>query len=240
MTSSPERLKAWRSVNPHRRRCYPSSFIRGEEIMQEQVLELLSARRGHFLLESGHHGDLWLDLESLCLRPRRVQIAAAELAEPLSKLEVDVVCGPLVEGAFVGLMVALLLNAQFTYSERFARSAEGGLFPAGYRVPAPLREGLRGKRVAIVNDVINAGSAMRGTFADLQSCGAVVVGISALLVLGTAASAFASSNGVPLRSIAALPNNLWTPSECPLCVSAVPLEDIAAFSVTLSSQGTSG
>ena len=51
--------------------------------MQEQVLELLSARKGHFLLESGHHGDLWLDLESLCLRPQRVQIVAAELAEPL-------------------------------------------------------------------------------------------------------------------------------------------------------------
>ncbi len=96
--------------------------------MQEQVLELLSARKGHFLLESGHHGDLWLDLESLCLRPQRVQIVAAELAEPLSKLEVDAVCGPLVEGALVGLMVALLLNVQFTYSERFVQSAQGGLF----------------------------------------------------------------------------------------------------------------
>jgi orotate phosphoribosyltransferase len=208
--------------------------------VQEQVLELFSARKGHFLLESGHHGDLWLDLESLCLRPQRVQIVAAELAEPLSKLEVDAVCGPLVEGAFVGLMVALLLNVQFTYSERFARSAEGGLFPAGYRVPAPLREGLRGKRVAIVNDVINAGSAMRGTFADLQNCEAVVVDISALLVLGTAAPAFASSKRVPLRSVATLPNNLWTPSECPLCVSGVPLEDIAAFAVALPTQGASG
>ena len=208
--------------------------------MQEQVLELLSARKGHFLLESGHHGDLWLDLESLCLRPQRVQIVAAELAEPLSKLGVDAVCGPLVEGAFVALMVALLLNVQFTYSERFARVAEGRLFPAGYRVPAQLREGLRGKRVAIVNDVINAGSAMRGTFADLQNCGAVVVDISALLVLGTAAPAFASSKGVSLRSVATLPNNLWTPSECPLCVSGVPLEDIAAFAVALSTQGASG
>jgi orotate phosphoribosyltransferase len=212
----------------------------GEEIVQEQVLELMSARKGHFLLESGHHGDLWLDLESLCLGPQRVQIVVAELAEPLSKLEVDAVCGPLVEGAFVALMVALLLNVQFTYSERFARSAEGGLFPAGYRVPEPLRHGLRGKRVAIVNDVINAGSAMRGTFADLEDCGAVVVDISALLVLGTAAPAFTSSKGVPLRSVATLPNNLWSPSECPLCVSGVPLEDIAAFAVALSTQGASG
>jgi orotate phosphoribosyltransferase len=156
------------------------------------------------------------------------------------KLEVDAVCGPLVEGAFLALMVALLLNVQFTYSERLARSAKGGLFPAGYRVPAPLHEGLRGKRVAIVNDVVNAGSAMRGTFADLQNCGAVVVDISALLVLGTAAPAFASSKGVPLRSVATLPNNLWTPSECPLCVSGVPLEDIAAFAVALPTQGASG
>jgi orotate phosphoribosyltransferase len=66
--------------------------------VQEQVLELLSARKGHFLLESRHHGDLWLDLESLCLHPQRVQIVAAELAEPLSKLEVDAVCGPLLRG----------------------------------------------------------------------------------------------------------------------------------------------
>jgi orotate phosphoribosyltransferase len=201
--------------------------------VQARVLELLSARKGHFLLESGHHGDLWLDLESLCLHPRKVRDVVAELAEPLSKLRVDAVCGPLVEGAFVGLMTALELGVQFTYAERFARPSEDGLFPAGYRIPAPLREGLRGQRVAIVNDVINAGSAMRGAFADLEASGAVVVDISALLVLGSAASAFASGKGVRLRSAATLPNTLWTPSDCPLCASAVPLEDVAAFSVAL-------
>lgn len=207
--------------------------------MQEQVLELLSARRGHFLLESGHHGDLWLDLESLCLRPRAVQALAAELAEPLSKLALDAVCGPLVEGAFIGLLAASSLDVRFTYSERFARAPAGGLFPAGYRIPAPLRAGLSGKRVAIVNDVINAGSAMRGTFDDLQACGAEVVAIAALLVLGEAAAAFAAGKGVPLLSLAALPNSLWTPSDCPLCASGAPLEDIAAFAVTLPTQANS-
>ena len=37
--------------------------------MEEKLLELLSVRRGHFVLESGHHGNLWLDLDSLFLRP---------------------------------------------------------------------------------------------------------------------------------------------------------------------------
>lgn len=201
--------------------------------MSERVLELLSARRGHFLLESGHHGELWLDLESLCLRPRAVQALADELAGPLTALAVEAVCGPLVEGAFVALMVASAIDVDFTYAERFARPSEDGLFPAGYRVPAPLRAGLRGKRVAIVNDVINAGSAMRGTFDDLQACGAEVVGIAALLVLGDAAGAYAAGKGVPLISLAAQPNSLWTPADCPLCAAGAPLRDVADFAASL-------
>ena len=71
--------------------------------MQKEVLELISGRQGHFLLESGHHGDLWLDLETLCLQPQRAQAVAVNLTAPLSALQLDAVCGPLVEGAFVAL-----------------------------------------------------------------------------------------------------------------------------------------
>ena len=202
--------------------------------MQEKVLELIAGRRGHFLYESGHHGDLRLDLELLCVRPRLVQTVAAELAASLSGLRLDAVCGPLVEGSFVALLVAMQLDVQFTYSERFRRPAPSGVFPWGYRVPAAQRESLRGKRVAIVDDAINAGSAIRGTFADLEECGATVVAIGTLLVLGTAAAAFAVSKGIPLSSLATMPNNLWVASECPLCASGVPLQDVASFSVTLS------
>jgi orotate phosphoribosyltransferase len=127
-------------------------------------------------------------------------------------------------------MLASELDINFSYSERFARGAEVGLFPAGYRIPEVLQSSVRGKRVAIVNDVINAGSAVRGTFADLQDRGATIVAIGALLVLGTAASQFALSKHVALESIATLPNTLWTPRSCPLCSSGIPLEDIGGFS----------
>lgn len=203
--------------------------------MQEDILNLLAARKGHFLLESGHHGDLWLDLELLCLRPRRVRPVAKELAKRLSLLNIETVCGPLVEGAFVGLMVASELGVDFSYSERFARPAKDGFFPAGYRIPDALRRSVPNKRIAIVSDAINAGSAVRGTFADLEDCGATIVAIGALLVLGTAASEFASIKNVALESIAALPNSLWAPAECPLCSSGVPLEDLAGFGIALLS-----
>ena len=205
-----------------------------EGLMAENVLELLSARRGHFLLESGHHGDLWLDLEALCYRPHPVQAMAADLAKAISPWEVDAVCAPLIEGAFVGLLVALDLNVDFTYSERFARPSHDGLFPAGYRIPAALRDKVRGPRVAIVDDVINAGSAVHGTFDDLESCGANVVGISALLVLGAAMLEYSSSKGVPVISMAQLPSHLWAPSECPLCATCVPLMDVEGFARNFS------
>ena len=74
--------------------------------------------------------------------------------------------------------------------------------------PKVLQSVVREKRVAIVNDVINAGSALRGTFADLQKCGAQLVAIASLVVLGTTSQEFAATHNLVLESIATLPNNL--------------------------------
>jgi len=62
------------------------------EKMQDQLLKLLSARQGHFLFESGHHGDLWLDLESLFFRPQLVRPQAAALAAQLRGYDIEIVC----------------------------------------------------------------------------------------------------------------------------------------------------
>ena len=149
---------------------------------------------------------------------------------PLRPYRADIVCGPLVEGAFAGLMVALELEIQFSYTERVARQTEQQFFRSGYRLPDALRAAVRNKKVAIINDVINAGSAVRGTFEDLEQCGAHVVAIGTLLVLGTAAQEFAATKSVPLETIAALPNKLWEPANCPLCVSEIPIQDVGGFS----------
>jgi orotate phosphoribosyltransferase len=195
--------------------------------LQDELTSLLSGRKGHFLLESGHHGDLWLELELLCLRPAPVARLAGELAKRVAAYEIDLVCGPLVEGTFVALMVASELDVEFTYAERFAHPPTDDLFPVEYRLPAPLRERARGRRVAIVNDVISAGSAVRGTFVDLQTCGAEIVAIGALLVLGDVFAQFAIDQQVALETLANFPYGLWAPKECPLCAAGAPLENMA-------------
>jgi orotate phosphoribosyltransferase len=192
---------------------------------QRELERLLPARRGHFRLESGHHGDLWLDLELLFLRPAEIRPLAEDLARTLSKYAVEAVCGPLVEGAFLASVVAPILGVSFTYTEGKVALGADGLFPVEYVLPRALRPKLNGRRVAVVNDVINAGSAVRGTLRSLRECGAEPVVIATLAVLGGSAVILARDAGIALESLASLPNEIWTPSECPLCVRRVPLND---------------
>jgi orotate phosphoribosyltransferase len=190
----------------------------------ESVLALVGGRRGHFALESGYHGDRWLDLETLCLRPRAIQPLASELAERLAPHRVDAICGPLTEGAFIALLIAAELGVDFLYADRVRRAEAPALFPVEYRLPPALRSRVAGRRIAIVNDVISAGSAVRGAFADLDSCGARVVALGALLVLGSATARFAAEKTLALEALATQPYGIWPPENCPLCAGGVPLE----------------
>jgi len=186
--------------------------------MALDLLDLLSPRRGHFRLESGHHGDLWLDLDGLLHQPARLAPVIAVLGDRLAAHDVDAVCGPLTGGAFVAFAIAARLDLRMFPAERFS-DARG----VRYRVPAPLRPRVAGARVAIIDDVINAGSAVRATCADLRSCGAEVRVFGALAVLGSHASRL----GLPLEAVQAIDNTLWSPAECPLCTAAgLPLEDL--------------
>jgi orotate phosphoribosyltransferase len=176
--------------------------------MNEHLLSLIRGRRGHFLLESGHHGDFWFQLETLFQHSRDIRPFTARLAEQLAQYKVEVVCGPLIEGAFAALLVSLELGSDFVYGERFADVTRERLYPVEYRLPKALRSTVKGKRVAIVNDVVNAGSAVRGAFFDLQELKAEVVVIGTLLALGDAIGGFAAEHGVALELLEQMPNNL--------------------------------
>jgi orotate phosphoribosyltransferase len=201
--------------------------MRAHVTTRDELIQLLPPpRRGHFRLESGHHAELWLDLERLCLRPARVRALAAELARRLGGYRIDAVCGALNEGAFVALMVASELDVEFSYAERFAPPPSAdALFEVQYRLPRVLRDAVRRQRVAVVNDVISAGSAVRGTIEDLKACGARPVDVGTLVTLGSSFGAWANAEDLPVESLESFPHARWTPSECPLCAAGVPLGD---------------
>jgi orotate phosphoribosyltransferase len=195
---------------------------------QAAFMTLVSARRGHFLLESGHHGALWLDLDPLFIEPRRIEPFVEDLTTAIRPHSVDAVCGPLLGGAFIAQLVAHALDVEFFFTERVMPAQAGGLYEARYRLPPALVARANGKRLAIVDDVMSAGSALRGTYMELQAHGATPVVAGALLVLGSAGASFFAEHGVPVEAVARDDYELWLPADCPLCADGLPLEDVAS------------
>ncbi len=191
--------------------------------MTSELLRLMAARRGHFSLESGHHGELWLDVDRLFVRPERLRPHVEALGDRLASYGVDAVCGPLTGGAFLAQMVADRLGVDFVYAARVENDSAKGLYPVEYPIPAELAEFVRGRRVAVVNDVINAGSAVRGAFASLRGLQSHPIVLASLLVLGSAASQLAAREAVPFVALAEVENRIWTPDDCPYCGANVPL-----------------
>jgi orotate phosphoribosyltransferase len=188
--------------------------------IESRLLAAVAAERGHFGYESGHHGDLWLDLDRLLVDAGNAREMASALAARAVACRPDVVCGPLTGGAFVAQLVAAEIGAGFVFAERIVAGEE-----VRYRIPGALRPAVRDRRVLLVDDAVNAGSALLATRQDLLRCGAELAGCASLLALGDAAARVTAAAGVPFYRLVTLERGIWLPDACPLCAAGAPLVD---------------
>ncbi len=198
------------------------------QITVAAFLGLVAGRRGHFRLESGYHSQLWLDLDPLFADPHRIDPFVAKLSSLLRPYDLAGVCGPLLGGAFLAQLVAHALEVEFYFTQRVMPRQPSGVYQASYRMAPVLGSRIRGKRIALVDDVMSAGSALRGTYTELQAHVAVPVVAGALLVFGSIGTDFFSRHNVPVEAVARDEYEMWLPAECPLCAGGQPLEDVAA------------
>lgn len=175
-----------------------------------------SARKGHFKLASGHHGDLWFQLERLCLEPLVVRNLAAELA---ARLRADLSSKALLWCPwFHSNSVAILCTPSGSRTQDARACSRCSI---GCRQRCKKRSEASASRSSTMS---LRPDQVRGSFVDLQANRANVLVIGVLLALGDAVAPFASEHHTALELLERLPNNLWTPAECPLCIGGVALE----------------
>jgi orotate phosphoribosyltransferase len=158
---------------------------------------------------------VWLNLDALFLQPALLRQPARWMAQRLREHAVDAVCGPLEGGAFLAYAVADTLAA---------------VFLPGYRTPGEttgyhLRQvsgGIGGWRVGIVDDAVNAGTAVTACAAALRRQGAVPVAVASLLALGDASTVIRDKLGIPFHPAATLSSHTWPAAQCPLCAEGIP------------------
>jgi orotate phosphoribosyltransferase len=193
--------------------------------MLDDILSALPVREGHFRLESGYHADVWFTLDALFAEPHEVAPLVSALATRLANYRPTAICGPLLGGAFLAQALAIELGTQFLYSQPHANSTSAELFAASYVLPPELQKRARGQRVALVDDVISAGSSVRATAATLGETGASIVAVGTLVLLGSKAAGHFAGLGVPIEALARREFTTWAPSDCPQCKVGKALEN---------------
>jgi orotate phosphoribosyltransferase len=196
--------------------------------MVEDIFATIPARSGHFLLESGYHTDFWFELDGLFVDPDRCAPLIGALSERLDAYDISGVCGPLLGGAFLAQAIAIKLRKRFYYTQPVTQKSNQGLYRAEYHLPPELRAHIKGERVALVDDVISAGSSVRATHAVLTAAGAEIVVVGTLMLLGSKASPYFSELGVPVEASERREFNLWSANNCPMCRLGTALEDPVA------------
>jgi orotate phosphoribosyltransferase len=183
-------------------------------VESSEVIQLARPRSGHFDLGTGYHGDLCLDLDALFLRPSWLQPYVGWLAERVRGHSPDAVCGPLEGGAFLAYAIADRLGTAFLAGYRSPGTA------AAYHLPS-VQGGIGGWRVAVVDDAVNAGTAVAACLEALRGQGAVPVAVATLLALGEASAIVPARLQVPFYAAGTIPSRTWPAGECPLCADGI-------------------
>jgi orotate phosphoribosyltransferase len=193
----------------------------------DDLLSSLPAREGHFLLESGYHTDLWLTLDAIFVDPAAIAPLVDALAAKLRAYEPTAICGSLLGGAFLAQALSRAMDVRFYFTEPASTASSAGLVTAEYRLPAELAHRIRGERVAVVDDVISAGSSARATVAAATNAGASIAVVGSLVILGDNGAAHFAAERIPLETLSRRAFNLWKPADCPLCRTGRALEQSA-------------
>jgi orotate phosphoribosyltransferase len=178
---------------------------------EAEVLEILrqvgAVRKGHFLLSSGRHSDIYAEKFRALERPELARDLGEALAARFNGLALDIVLAPAVGGIVFGFAAALALGARFIFCER----EDGRMrLRRGFSVAA-------GEQVLVVEDVVTTGRSLEEVI-ELVPPGKLA-GIGCLLDRSKG-----TKLPVPLKALAHLAAETWEPRECPLCAAGVPLE----------------
>lgn len=180
---------------------------------QEKILNIFKKSKallkGHFLLSSGLHSDIYFEKFQVLQHPQYVELLCKELAKLFKKEKVQVVVGPTTGGIIIAYEVAKNLKVRSIFAEMENNMR---VFKRGF----DLKEG---ERVLIVDDILTTGKSVQEVIDLVNKYNAKIVGLGVLLDRSGGKVQFA----YPLKPLASVVAKTYKPEECPLCKEGKPL-----------------
>ncbi len=201
---------------------------RREETRQQALADLQKHEvlmlNGHFDFGNGYHGRLYLNPHQLFRYPSTIWRFAQDLIDVLPQSivqEAEVVAGPVMGGALLAhTMAGLLDSRQHLTRPRTIFAPFSVDANCGQTLSRFYQQQIRGRKVLIVDDVLNTGQTLARCVELVRAGGGTVIATAEIYDRMEAVVQLDVPN-YPLAEYKA-PEN-YPAGECPLCASGVPV-----------------
>jgi orotate phosphoribosyltransferase len=177
----------------------------------------------HFVYISGQHGSGWIDKDAVYPHTERTSALGELIAQRVGDVQIEVVCGPATGGLILAQWVAHHLGVLAVFGEH-GEIPKHEHHAAGKR-PFVIKRGydrlVAGRRVLVVDDVVNTGFSIRGTIDAVRESGGDVTTAASVCNRGALAP---QQIGVErLIDLTDIELDSWPREQCPLCREGVPI-----------------
>jgi orotate phosphoribosyltransferase len=167
--------------------------------------------RGHFVLSSGLHSDIYLNKSIVSMHPERTERLCRALADKARGSiagAIDFVISPAMGAIIYGYETARWLKVPFMFVERVDGAFE---LRRGFSVP-------KGAKVLVVEDIVSTGLSARECVDAVTKAGGEVVAIACLIDR----SGGKADLDAPLIPLAELKVEAWPADKLPAHLSSIP------------------
>lgn len=165
--------------------------------------------KGHFLLTSGRHSDLFMQCSQLLQYPEKTAQMCKLMAAPFQDKNIETVIGPAMGGVILSYETARQLGTRAIFAEQ---EGAGMVLRRGFTVR-------KNERVLVVEDAVTTGGSVQKVLDILKELEARIVGVSVLVDRSPTPPDF----GAKMHSLLKLSAASHLPEDCPLCQEGVPL-----------------
>jgi orotate phosphoribosyltransferase len=181
----------------------PPSFDLGALLEEAGAIQ-----RGHFILSSGRHSDVYVEKFRVLERPGVLTVLCAQIAERFAGSGIDLVAGPTTGGIIIAFEAARQLGVSALYVE----SVEGAKTIRRSAVIPP------GSRVLVVDDVQTTGLSLRETIQAVADAGGEPAACAVLIDRSPEPIDF----GIPFFAVHRVEAQSWAPDSLPPSLALIP------------------
>ena len=188
---------------------------------------------GHFVYNSGHHGDFYINKDALYVYPKKLDdicVMLTAVAVEQFNDDFDVVLAPAIAGIILGQNVAYNISLErsrnifFAYADKHLSNEQYRTIRRGYG------QVVKNKKVLLVDDIVSTGSTLVSMAQAVMQLGGEVVGAAVICDRGHVRNLKCSIDSskdifnIPIAPLVELDLQTFKADNCPLCRAGRPID----------------